>query len=132
MNALLVRVGADQSEWGGRWNGPIDSKTGDFVYVPIPDDGPFHPGLATPYSTMSTHLAGTWPGLPGHLLDDAKARGITTSPIKARTTSVRSSNVRTSSSARTFAISEKMARPTTVTTIPKLGDLFAGSGADIA
>jgi hypothetical protein len=46
MKALLVCVGADQSDGGGYWNGPVDSRSGEFVYVPIPDDGPFHPGLA--------------------------------------------------------------------------------------
>jgi hypothetical protein len=67
MKALLVRVGADQSEWGGWWTGRVDSKVGDFVYVPIPDDGPFHPGLATPYSLVASHLGGKWPSLPGQL-----------------------------------------------------------------
>jgi hypothetical protein len=67
MKALLVRVGADQSEWGGHWNGPVDSTTHEFVYVSIPDDGPFHPGLATPYSALKAHLGGKWPSLPSHL-----------------------------------------------------------------
>lgn len=67
MKALLVRVGADQSEWGGWWNGPVDSATGEFVYVSIPDDGPFHPGLATPYSLVAAHLGARWPSLPAHL-----------------------------------------------------------------
>jgi hypothetical protein len=67
MKGLLVRVGADQSEWGGWWNGPVDSRTGEFVYVPIPDEGPFHPGLATPYSRVASHLGGKWPSMPSHL-----------------------------------------------------------------
>lgn len=62
-----MRVGADQSQLGGYWNGPVDSSTGEFVYVPIPDNGPFHPGLATPYSLVALHLDGKWPSLPGHL-----------------------------------------------------------------
>lgn len=66
MKGLMVRVGADQSEWGGWWNGPVDSRTREFVYVPIPDDGPFHPGLATPYRMVAAHLTGKWPGLPAH------------------------------------------------------------------
>jgi hypothetical protein len=64
MKALLVRVGADQSDGGGYWNGPVDSTSGEFVYVPIPDDGPFHPGLAKPYSALAAHLGSKWPSLP--------------------------------------------------------------------
>jgi hypothetical protein len=37
MNGVLVRVAIDQSSKGGMWNGPINPKTGEFVYVPIPD-----------------------------------------------------------------------------------------------
>ena len=64
MKALLVRVGADQSDGGGYWNGPVDSRSGEFVYVPIPDDGPFHPGLAKPYSALAAHLGDKWPLSP--------------------------------------------------------------------
>jgi hypothetical protein len=67
MKALLVRVGADQSKWGGRWNSPIDSRTRDFVYVPIPESGSCHPGLNTPYSAWSRYLIGSWPSLPARL-----------------------------------------------------------------
>ncbi len=58
MKALLVRVGADQSKDGGRWNGPVDSKTDKFVYVPIPEDEecPIRPGLECPYSRVQTAL----------------------------------------------------------------------------
>jgi len=68
MRALLVRIGADQSKWGGRWNSPIDSRTRDFVYVPIPESGSCHPGVNTPYSTWSRYLTGSWPSLPARLL----------------------------------------------------------------
>jgi hypothetical protein len=64
MKALLVRVGADQSDGGGYWNGPMDSRSGEIVYVPIPDDGPFHPGLAKPYSALAAHLGDKWPSSP--------------------------------------------------------------------
>ena len=67
MNGLLVRVGADQSEGGGHWNGPIDPPTGEFVYVPIPEPGQCRPGLATPYRKVGSHLGGQWPALPSHL-----------------------------------------------------------------
>ena len=37
VNALLVRVGADRSIGGGSWNGPIDTQSRTFAYVPIPE-----------------------------------------------------------------------------------------------
>ena len=40
MRALLVRVGADCTDAGGRWNGPVDRTTGAFAYVPIPEPEP--------------------------------------------------------------------------------------------
>jgi hypothetical protein len=52
MKALLIRVGADQSEGGGYWDGPFDQTNGEFIYVPIPDDEEFHQGLAIPYFTV--------------------------------------------------------------------------------
>jgi hypothetical protein len=38
--ALLVRVGADGTEVGGRWNAPVDHASGDFAYVPITEPEP--------------------------------------------------------------------------------------------
>ncbi len=38
MTGLLVRIGADLSKVGGGFNGPVDSETGEFVYVPIRED----------------------------------------------------------------------------------------------
>jgi hypothetical protein len=48
VKGLLVRVAADQSEGGGNWNGPVDSETGEFVYVSIPDDSTMRAGLEKP------------------------------------------------------------------------------------
>ena len=31
LKALLVRVGADESDGGGNWNGPVDCLTGQFT-----------------------------------------------------------------------------------------------------
>ena len=45
MRGLLVRVAADQSSGGGHWNGPVNSKTGEFVYVAIPESAAVYPGL---------------------------------------------------------------------------------------
>jgi hypothetical protein len=53
MKALLVRVGADQSEGGGSWNGPVDSTTCQFAYVPIPETKSIQPGLQRPYSLVA-------------------------------------------------------------------------------
>lgn len=67
MNGLLVRVAADKTSVGGGWNGPVDSSTGEFVYVPIIERSPFHRGLATPYSIISPYLGNRWPSLPARL-----------------------------------------------------------------
>lgn len=50
MRGALVRVGVDQAF--GCWNAPVDPTTFEFVYVPIPDDVPFQPGLRTPFSPL--------------------------------------------------------------------------------
>jgi uncharacterized membrane protein (Fun14 family) len=67
MNGLLVRVGADLSVGGGSWNGPVDSSTGEFVYVPIPESAPVHPGLEKPYGELELKLATSGVELPAHL-----------------------------------------------------------------
>src|SRR5437016_4093332 len=56
MKALLVRVGADQTEAGGFWNAPMDSKTGEFVYVPIKDYWPGK-GQARPFEELENVLS---------------------------------------------------------------------------
>jgi hypothetical protein len=37
MKAILVRIGVDSTKEYGGWNAPANPKTGEFVYVPIPD-----------------------------------------------------------------------------------------------
>lgn len=56
MNALLVRVGADLSDGGGNFNGPVDSRTKQFAYVPIPETGAVRAGMAQPYSLVTPAL----------------------------------------------------------------------------
>ena len=56
MNALLVRVGADQSEGGGYFNGPVDSRMRKFAYVPIPETAVIQAGMTTPYSLVAPSL----------------------------------------------------------------------------
>lgn len=67
MNALLVRVGADQSAGGGSWNGPVDGGTGEFVYMPIPESGEVHVGLERPYASFAPALTRFGLELPAHL-----------------------------------------------------------------
>lgn len=45
--AILIRVGADQTF--GQWNAPCNPATGEFVYVPIPQNKPNAEGLARQY-----------------------------------------------------------------------------------
>jgi len=67
VNALLVRVAADRSEAGGSWNGPVDSRSHDFVYVAIPEGRPVHSGLEKPFSALEPALTRFGVELPAHL-----------------------------------------------------------------
>ncbi len=67
MNALLVRVGADQSLGGGKWNGLVDSRSGQFVYVPIPETQRLYPGFEKPYTTLVPSLSTFGRQLPPQL-----------------------------------------------------------------
>ncbi|MGD0088888.1 MAG: hypothetical protein ABSE73_03115 [Planctomycetota bacterium] len=64
MKGLLVRVAADQSEGGGEWNGPIKKETGEFVYVPIPEDCCTKPGLEKPFTLVQPFLTAFGRPLP--------------------------------------------------------------------
>lgn len=68
LNALLVRVGADQSAGGGHWNGAVDSESREFVYVAIPESAPVHSGYEQPYLNLSATLESFGHPLPPHLL----------------------------------------------------------------
>lgn len=50
MKGLLVRIGVDQAY--GNWNAPADPKTGEFIYLPIPENKQrqFHPNCRRSYS----------------------------------------------------------------------------------
>ncbi len=54
MRGALIRVGVDQAY--GNWNGPVDPVTNEFVYVAIPDDVPYQPGMETPYALLQAPL----------------------------------------------------------------------------
>ncbi len=67
MRGLLVRVGIDATS--GNWNGPVDSTTHEFVYVPIPEILDSRPGYAKPYNFVSPALNRAGLNLPPHLRD---------------------------------------------------------------
>jgi len=76
MKGLLLRVAADTTSGGGRWNGPVDQASGDFVYIPIPQDvGRFKPEHRPvvyddyiPALKRFSARHGVCVGLPSHLL----------------------------------------------------------------
>lgn len=67
MKALLVRVGADQSVGGGCWNSAIDSATGEFVYVAIPESKAVLAGQVRPYTALASSLERFGASLPPNL-----------------------------------------------------------------
>lgn len=70
MKIFLVRIGADQSEGGGGWNGPVNIQTGEFAYVPIPEDSRAYmllPGYEKPYTGIVPALNRFNVELPEHL-----------------------------------------------------------------
>lgn len=67
MRALLVRVGADVTKAGGGWNGPVNPKTWEFVYVPIPETYRQHRRMRRPYTLVIPALAQFGRKLPGRL-----------------------------------------------------------------
>src|SRR6266404_2356353 len=54
MKGLLVRVAADQTEGGGFWNGPMNSRSREFAYVPIPEAKTIQRGLQKPYGLIAS------------------------------------------------------------------------------
>jgi hypothetical protein len=67
MKALLVRVAADLSKAGGSWNGPVNSTSGEFAYVAIPEPCRVHDGLEKPYLDLTRTLRGFGVSLPKDL-----------------------------------------------------------------
>ena len=56
MRALLIRVAADKTSDGGKWNGPVDSRTRQFVYVPICEAYQCRQGLTRYFCEMESTL----------------------------------------------------------------------------
>jgi hypothetical protein len=69
VRALLVRVGADCTDAGGGWNGPVDRATGAFAYVPIPEPEPVRGGLETPFADWAPAVERLGARLPERLRD---------------------------------------------------------------
>src|SRR5713226_1427381 len=65
MKALLVRVAADKTSGG--LNGPVNPKTYEFVYVPIPEKYRQHRRMCRPYTLVMPALARFGCELPGNL-----------------------------------------------------------------
>ena len=76
MNALLVRVGADQSAGGGSWNGLVDGRSGRFAYVPIPESKEVRVGFEKPYRLLTQTLDSFGRDLPA----DLQGRGMHLDP----------------------------------------------------
>ena len=68
MRFLLVRVGTDTTADGGSWNAPVDSRTGLFAYVPIPEKRRVRPGTERPYSIFDEAVSARGGLLPVGLL----------------------------------------------------------------
>lgn len=68
MRALLARVGADSTVDGGGWNAPVDSRTGLFAYVPIPESQDLRTGTERPYSLFEEAVSARGAALPLCLL----------------------------------------------------------------
>ena len=67
VNALLVRVGADRGIGGGSWNGPVETQSGKFAYVAIPETRNVHMGMEKTYSSLLPVLSTFGMRLPPHL-----------------------------------------------------------------
>lgn len=66
MKAILVRVGIDAT--AGGWNGPVDTRTGEFVLVPIPEvKQDLRRGLERYYDELTPRLREFGSDRPDHL-----------------------------------------------------------------
>jgi hypothetical protein len=74
MRGILLRVGCDQTEDGGRWNAPVNIETWDYAYVPIPSDESYH-GHIVPcptYQLFENSVSRLGTQLPENLSHDRK------------------------------------------------------------
>ena len=67
VRALLVRVGADGTDVGGRWNAPVDRVSRAFAYVPITEPEPVLRRHATPLDRWASAVERLGSALPDRL-----------------------------------------------------------------
>lgn len=69
MKGILLRVGADQTPAGGRWNAPVDPHTWRYAYVPISagEDGYEHIAPCPTFDIFRQSVAALGVSLPPHL-----------------------------------------------------------------
>jgi hypothetical protein len=64
---VLLRVGCDKTEKGGRWNPPIDPWSWQYAYVPIPEGAYEHPYPCPTYQRFEGGVRRLGVRLPAHL-----------------------------------------------------------------
>ena len=67
MKAILVRVGADTTAAGGKWNGFVDTRTNAFVYIAIPEGQPVRHGMERSFQLLANSLAAFGQTIPNAL-----------------------------------------------------------------
>lgn len=69
MKGILLRVGADQTDAGGRWNAPVDPQTWRYAYVPITANEEQHEHIVPcpTYTRFQKQVAALDVALPPHL-----------------------------------------------------------------
>ncbi len=74
MKGILLRVGADQTDAGGRWNAPVDPQTWRYAYVPIAANEDEHEHIVPcpTFARFQTQVAALDVSLPPHLNGNTK------------------------------------------------------------
>lgn len=74
MRGILLRVGCDQTEDGGRWNPPVNIETWDYAYVPIPSNESCHTHIVScpTYRCFENSVNRLGTKLPENLSHDRK------------------------------------------------------------
>lgn len=74
MKGILLRVGADQTPAGGRWNAPVDPHTWRYAYVPISAGEELYEHIAPcpTFAMFKAPVSALGVSLPPHLGDGAK------------------------------------------------------------
>jgi len=69
VKGILLRVGADQTAAGGRWNAPVDPQSWRYAYVPITagEDQRRHIAPCPTYAVFEEQVASLRVSLPPHL-----------------------------------------------------------------